>query len=420
MRHQSVVRLTSATVALVAAAACSTSPPGQSEAGGKAGPGVTADTIKLGYLTDLSGQISGQGKVNLAGTRMYIDRLNASGGICNRKIKLVVEDHGYDVQKALSLYQKTTPQVLGYVSLLGSPELEALKGRISTDHVVTGAQSWDSHTLTNPDVLVYGTPYDLETINGIGYLADHKILHRGDTVGHIYWQGSYGEDALLGSKWAAAKLGLKLLPIQVDPAESDLTRQVRTLQSKGAKAIVLSTLPTQAASVASVASSAGWQVPILGNNASFLPQLLKTPAAGPVQKHLYVATSRLPFGAKNDVTQQIVKAFEQAKPQGVSGEDGINVGWATAQVYTEVVKKACAAGALTRDGMEKALRASSAIDTGGLLPKLDYSTVGVAPSRSIYVSRPDAAQPGGLRLLTPELYTSDLTAGYRTPGQPSS
>lgn len=414
MRHARVFRLAGATLTVAAALACSTQPPGGSA--GATGPGVTADTISLGYLTDLSGPISGQGKVNLAGTRLYLDRLNASGGVCGRKIKLVVEDHGYDVQKAISLYQKTTPNVLGYVSLLGSPQMEALKGRITKDHVVTGAQGWDSHILSNPDTLLYGTPYDLEMVNGLSYLLDKKIIKRGDTVGHIYWQGSYGEDALLGSKWAAAKLGLKLASVQVDPAESDLTRQVRGMRAKGAKALLLSTLPTQTASVASVSSSAGWKVPILGNNATFLPQLLKTPAAGPVKDQLYLVTSRLPYGTDDPATDRIKAAFEKAKPKDVSPEDGINVGWATAQVYTEVLKKAC--GSLTRRGLEKALRASTAVDTGGLLPTLDFSTVGAPPSRGVYISRPDSTQPGGLRLLTKNLYTADLAGQYRTPGQP--
>ncbi|HEY3686855.1 MAG TPA: ABC transporter substrate-binding protein [Streptosporangiaceae bacterium] len=408
------LRLTAATLTIGAALACSTQPPGGSGAGA-AGPGVTADAISLGYLTDLSGAISGQGRVNLAGTRLYVDRLNAAGGVCGRKIKLVVEDHGYDVQKAISLYQKTTPNVLGYVSLLGSPQLEALKGRITSDHVVTGAQGWDSHILSNPDTLVYGTPYDLEMVNGLSYLLDKKIIKRGDTVGHIYWQGSYGEDALLGSKWAAAKLGLKLASVQVDPAESDMTRQVRGMQAKGAKALLLSTLPTQTASVASVSSSAGWKVPILGNNATFLPQLLTTPAAGPVRDQLYLVTSRLPYGSDDPAARRITTAFEKAKPKGVSPEDGINVGWATAEAYTEVLKRAC--GSLTRQGLEKALRASTDVDTGGLLPALDFSTVGAPPSRGVYVSRPDPARPGGLRLLTKNLYTAGIAKQYKTPGQ---
>ncbi|TDD87974.1 ABC transporter substrate-binding protein [Actinomadura darangshiensis] len=403
-------------LALAAAAACSTSPPGGEEGG--AGPGVTAKTIKLGYLTDLSGAISGQGRVDLAGSRMYLDRLNAAGGICGRKVELAVEDHGYDVQKAISLYRKTTPDVLGYLSLLGSPQFEALKSKIQNDDVVTGILGWDSNSLTSPDVLVYGTPYDLETISGIGYLVDQKILRKGDSLGHIYWQGSYGENALRGAKFAAQKYGLKLVPVQVDPAESDLTRQVRGLQSQKVKAIMLSTLPTQAASVASVTSSSGWRVPILGNSATFLPQLLKTPSADALQKQFYLVSSRLPFGTDNKVAKDIQQEFEKAEPQGIKGgEDGINVGWAAAQVYTEVVKKACASGGLTRESMEKALRASSAIDTGGLLPTLDYSKVGLAPSKSVYVSRPDAKQPGGLKLLTKELYTAKEAAAYQTPGQ---
>src|SRR5438309_1324740 len=85
----------------------------------KTGPGVTDSTITLGVLGDLSGSFGTLGKAILQGNQLYVDKLNAAGGICGRKVQLTVSDHGYSTQKAVDLYARMEPNVLGFVQLLG-------------------------------------------------------------------------------------------------------------------------------------------------------------------------------------------------------------------------------------------------------------------------------------------------------------
>ncbi len=63
--------------------------------------GVTDTEILLGMHTDLSGPtaIYGVGSVN--GVRMRFDEANAAGGIHGRQIRLIVEDTGYTVPRAI-------------------------------------------------------------------------------------------------------------------------------------------------------------------------------------------------------------------------------------------------------------------------------------------------------------------------------
>lgn len=68
--------------------------------------GVTKDEIKIGTIQDLSGPIAAFGKAVRSGMQLRVDEINEQGGINGRKLKLFVEDDGYDPKKAVLAAQK--------------------------------------------------------------------------------------------------------------------------------------------------------------------------------------------------------------------------------------------------------------------------------------------------------------------------
>ena len=74
------------------------------------GKGVTDNEIVLGTVTDLSGPIANYGKESRNGMNMAVEEINAKGGIHGRKIKLLVEDHGYEPRRAVLAAQKLITQ----------------------------------------------------------------------------------------------------------------------------------------------------------------------------------------------------------------------------------------------------------------------------------------------------------------------
>ncbi|HEY6422392.1 MAG TPA: ABC transporter substrate-binding protein [Pseudonocardiaceae bacterium] len=62
--------------------------------------GVTASEITLGVLTDSSGPFKSLGVALVEGNRIWINETNAAGGVCGRKIRLEIRDHGYNASKA--------------------------------------------------------------------------------------------------------------------------------------------------------------------------------------------------------------------------------------------------------------------------------------------------------------------------------
>ena len=72
--------------------------------------GVSKTEILLGSIQDLSGPLAGYGKQARNGMQLRVDELNEQGGVNGRKIRLLVEDSGYDPKRAVLAAQKLVNQ----------------------------------------------------------------------------------------------------------------------------------------------------------------------------------------------------------------------------------------------------------------------------------------------------------------------
>ena len=50
------------------------------------------------------------------------------------------------------------------------------------------------------------------------------MLKPGDKLGHVYFEGEYGENALQGSKYAPRSKGLTLVEQKIKATDTDLSR----------------------------------------------------------------------------------------------------------------------------------------------------------------------------------------------------
>jgi ABC-type branched-subunit amino acid transport system substrate-binding protein len=376
---------------------------GEEAAGGggvKTGPGATADTITLGYLPDLSGVFAPNGKAMMEGANLYWNAKNKDGGICGRKIKLAVQDTGYDPQKAVAAYQQLSGDVIGLGLVLGSSITSALLPSVEEEGMFLNFAGWTSDILPNENVAIAGTTYDIEAINAVDFLMREHGIKEGDTIGHVYFEGDYGENALKGSKFAADKHGLKIVEQKITPAETDMTGQVAAFRRAGVKAILFSAAPPQAASLAGIAASQKLDVPIVANGPGWTPQLLTTPAADALLANYYVVSSMAPLGLDTDGVTTFLDAYEQAFPKGTPSSNGSLYAYAGAQIADAALTKACENKDLTRKGVLEALRSIDALDTGGTVAgKLDFTDPAQPPSRLVYVAKASKDAPGGLQPL---------------------
>lgn len=407
---------------LFATTACSTKAQntGGGGAGGiKTGTGVTATTITLGDLTDLHGTFAALGKSITNANILYWNQQNAKGGICGRKVQIVVKDHGYDVQQALPLYQQLRTQVLSLQQALGSPINTALLNNYTQDQMLAIPSAWASTLLANKQIMDVGSTYDFEMINLIDWAMQKGLIKSGDKIGHIYFEGEYGANGLLGSKYAASKNNLTVVEEKITATTSDVSAQVADLKSQGVSAILLTAGPLQSASAASAAEAQGFNVPILSQNPGFSPGIMNTAAAPALAKHFYIVVPWLMPSSNNATIQQFIAAYKQAYP-GAQIDGGITWAYGASDAYRQVLQKACDNKDLTRAGIYNAFRSLSSIDTNGVLPTLDYTKVGDAPTHEAYIWKASTTAVGGLVPAQEGLFDGKDVAGYTPPGVKSA
>lgn len=404
-------------LALAACGKSSSSSGSSSEQGGiKAGPGVEKKKITLGVLTDLSGVFAALGKALTQGQQAYWKTQNASGGVCGRTVSLVVKDHGYDPQRAVTLYRDLEPNVLALQQLLGSPVTAALLPQLERDSMYSSLSAWPPSLLSSKVIEITGATYDLEAVNGLEWMTKHKGLKKGDTIGDLYFEGDYGEGALIGVKYAAQKLGLKVVEQKIKATDTDMSAQVSAFKRAGVKAMWVTTGPKQLASLAGVAKADGLNVPIGANGPAFSPLLLATPVGPSLVQNLTSFASTAPISLDKPAIKKAAAAYKKYYPKEIP-QASVVAGWAEAEVMNQTLTKACQNKDLSRAGVVSALHSLSSLDTGGLIAgPLDYSQLGKPSTKAIYVTSVDKSALGGQKVIEGP-YVSPLAKGYtlKTP-----
>lgn len=404
----------------LAVAACgkkSTGGGGQQSAGGvKAGPGVTDKTITLGVQTDLTGVFAALGEVVTQSDKLYWDEQNKAGGVCGRQVKLIVKDHGYDPQTAVTQYRDISPNVAALLQVIGSPVSAALLPTWEKDHMLALLAAWPPSLLNHDPIGVIGASYDVEAINGIEWMMQNKGLKEGDTIGDLYFEGDYGEGGLIGVKHAAAAHNLKVVEQKIKATDTDMSAAASAFKRAGVKAIWVTVGPKQLASLAGVAQAQGLDVPIGGNGPVFSPLLLGTAVGGTLEKNLTVFSGTAPISLSKPAIEKAAAAYQAAYPKGVP-QQAVITGFAEGEVMKATLEKACSSKDLTRENIVKSFRQLSGVDTGGFIADtMDFSQVGQPSEKAVYVLKIDKKAAGGERALGGP-FTSDAVKNYQVGGQ---
>lgn len=380
--------------------------------GVKTGPGVSAEEITLGRLTDATGPFKSLGLNLKAGEDLWLADVNAAGGVCGRQIRIESVDHGYKADQATIQFPDLEPKVAGLLEVLGSPVIGALKADFADTQLTSSALAFSSQLLDQPTVLLAGTTYDLEFINALSYLLDEGLIKAGDKIADIYIDGDAGKNALAGSKYFAEQHNMTVVERGVTATDTDMTNIVTGLRGENVKAILMTTSGAQTASVAAANSALRLNVPMVANSPSFDPGLLDTPAADALNNKLYIASSSVPYSADLAKAKEIAAKFEAASSARPSY--AVQFGYALGLVWQQILQKACEAKDLSREGVLAAKAASSTIDLEGLVAELDFTKPGSPATRQVYIARVDKSEKGGLKQLGPLRVAPDAES-YKAP-----
>jgi len=298
--------------------------------------GISASEIVIGTHQDLSGPIKGWGVPVANGMKMATEEINASGGINGRKIKLVVEDSGYDPKKAVLASQKLIERdkIFAMVGPMGSPTVLAAQDILLDAGVLqlfplTAAEFTFKFDPAKPqERLKFNNllPYVESTRAALKYMIEAKnfkkpcILHQDD---------EYGKNVLDGFNQQLT--AMKLQPASITSYKrgaSDFSAQVAKMKSDGCDLVVLGAVLREPIGTMGEAKKLGWDVTFLGATPV---NVLEVPALGKeVVEGLYSASNfEIPYEdtAKGKVKDWLVnykKMFNaDANTQAIIGYNAV-------------------------------------------------------------------------------------------------
>jgi branched-chain amino acid transport system substrate-binding protein len=294
--------------------------------------GISDSEIVVGFHGDFSGPVKVWGIPVHNGMKMATDEINAAGGIHGRKIKLVVEDQGYDPKKAVLATQKLVEKdkIFVMVGAMGSPTVLAAQDILLDAGVLqlfplTAAEFTFKFDPAKPqERLKFNNllPYVESTRAALKYMVENFKSQKPCVM---YQDDEYGKNVL--DAFNSQLEVHKIKPASVTSYKrgvSDFSAQVSKMKADGCDLVLLGTVIRETIGAMAEARKLGWDVKFLGAtpvNVMEVPQLGKEVVEG-----LYAAAAfEVPYEdtAKGKVKDWIVnykKAFNsEANTQAVIG-----------------------------------------------------------------------------------------------------
>jgi ABC-type branched-subunit amino acid transport system substrate-binding protein len=289
---------------------------------------------------------------------------------------------------------------------LGSPTTKAIQPLADQQKMLIGASAQDSSLVTDPAMAVIGTPYAIDNANALDYIAKQKGGANAK-VGIIYQNDAYGEDGLRGYEAGLKAYHLaNVAKTTYKVGDTDLTAQVQKMRSAGAKYVFVVAIPSVAATIVGTGASQGYNPTWVFQGPAWSGYLMTsngttsgkpTAVAKALASNVWVLGYESQWG--NMSVPGMAKFLADTKTYAPSQipDYYFMYGYSQAKVETALLRKAIAAGDLTRAGILNAKLHLGKVDLGGLMPPVDY-TPGLGPaSRMSGISEVSSTTPGFLK-----------------------
>jgi branched-chain amino acid transport system substrate-binding protein len=238
--------------------------------------GVTADSIKIGSHTDLSGGLAIWGVPATNGQRMRFDEVNAAGGIHGRKINFIVEDSQYQVPNSVKATNKllNVDNIFLMLGAMGTPMNIAVTPRMieaGVPNLFPISAAVQMYEPLHPMKFSYFVSYRDQARAGMAYMVGkHKVK----SVCLQALANDYGAEVEVGFNMAVEELGLDVTFVgHHKGSETDFTGTVAAIKNSGCELLVLGPFVRDAILLYSAARDAGFDAPIIGNMVSYVPEI---------------------------------------------------------------------------------------------------------------------------------------------------
>ena len=270
--------------------------------------GVTDTEIVLGTHSALSGPVSAWGIGSTEGMRMRFEEASEKG-INGRKIKFVVEDHQYQMPRAVQAANKliNNDKMFAMVGALGTPMNNAVLGEQLQKGVPNLMPFTAARSMAEPfhklKFAAFATYYDQ-----VRSVTKHFVEKEGKKkVCVLYQDTDFGHEIRDGVRDQAKAMKLEMAAeASYGPADTEFVAPITKLKSAGCDLVVMGSIIRDSIQSVGTAKKLGWaDVTFVGQAASYDPIVAAAP--GGIMEGFYSATG-LPY-AYADTSAEPIKAW---------------------------------------------------------------------------------------------------------------
>ncbi len=318
--------------------------------------GVTDTEIVIGGMHDMSGIFAGFSVPAVKAAQLYFDEVNAKGGVNGRKIKYIVEDHGYNPAKAVQVVNKlvNSDNVFAMLLSLGTPHnLAAFKIQDPLGIPNVSPLSAARQMLQEPLAIHYaGTASYYDSIRAaVRYMKDKE---GSTTVCTMYLPTDFGEEIHEAAVDEAKASGLKYgADTTHKPDEKDFAGALQKLNDAGCDLVTTALGLAQTITVSATAKKLGYdKMKLLGSSAAFHTAIAKVPGGATEGFYAAAGWQDLEARASDPEVAAWIKSYTEATGEKFPGT-GALLGRSAAGLMVRALE---AAGRdLTYESFQKAM-----------------------------------------------------------------
>ena len=234
--------------------------------------GVTKNEIVVGTIQDLSGPIAGFGKQARNGIQMRIEEINEAGGIHGRKLRLVVEDSGYDPKKGLLAAQKMVQQdkIFAMLGTIGTGVVMASLPTLMEKNVpnlfpLTAAR--EVYEPVHKLKYAFAAPYHEQARSAVKFMQKERGAKKFCV---IYQDDDFGLEVLRGAETGLKEIGMSFAEkTSYKRGATDFSSQVAKMRGAGCDTVVMGTVIRETIGTIAEARKTGWSPNFIGTSASY-------------------------------------------------------------------------------------------------------------------------------------------------------
>lgn len=308
---------------------------------GLAVPALAANTVKIGYVENLTGQLATLGQYDLAGVQMAVADLNAAGGINGYKVELVIADARSENTGAVNALKKILAENKDVSALIVPPytaitlAMEPIIREVGIPAFTGGTNFTITHMgnkwmfRNRPDDSIVARAMAAFAVEDL-HAKNIAIFHNSDSFGS---GGAKVLQEYLKSKY-------NITPVAVvghNTGDRDFSSQLMTFRAKGVDTILSYSFPLESGLLTRQIKQMGLKVKLVGSPAMASADTLQL--TGMASEGVYAVADTIPVTDRHPSAKTAAWAKRYYSKARVYSDYGAAY-YDTVMLIAEAVKKA--------------------------------------------------------------------------------